>query len=51
MEIIRDELIAKDLEFIEKRMREMEVVIKKGNLESKTAEINRNLLILAKENL
>lgn len=45
MEIIRDELIAKDMEFIEKRIHELEAVMKKGTLESKKAETTRNLLV------
>lgn len=45
MEIIRDELIAKDLEFIEKRIAELESIMKRGSAESKKAEGTRNLLL------
>lgn len=51
MEIIRDELVAKDLEFIEKRIVELESIMKRGSAESKKAESTRNLLLKVQSNL
>lgn len=51
MEIIRDELIAKDLEFIAKRIAELESIMKRGSPDSKKAEGTRNLLVKVQASL